>query len=153
MKTNFFIWFKNISEGWKFFGAIVGFSTIIWTVALKVDHWKDKGINQDNVIEYLKASDQTQIIYNEIKDSIDILKWTRLDFRLIHISDSIKLSLDNQQILTNAVGTLGSKITNTVPQLFKLMGGLKFELVQDEVMRQVFPKTEIKIIKIDTLKK
>jgi hypothetical protein len=148
MTDSFKIWLKAIPEGWKFFGAVVGFGTIISVTAVKIDHWKDKGLNQDNVIEYLKASDKTQIIYNEIKDSIDMIKWNKLDLRLKHISDSLRLSITSQQTLTNAVGTIGSKVTNTVPELFKLMGGLQFELIQPDAVKSVFCKASIRIIPI-----
>lgn len=142
------IWFKAIPEGWKIFGAISGFIVIVSTIAVKIDHWKDKGLNQENVIEYLKVSDKDQLIYNEIRDSMDIIKWTKLDLRLKHISDSISLTLDRQQTLINAVGTIGSKVTNTVPELFKLMGGLQFELVQPEAVKSVFGKASIRIVPI-----
>jgi hypothetical protein len=69
------------------------------------------------------------------------------------MSDSLGLIFNNQHTLTNAVGTIGSKVTNTVPELFKLMGGLQFELVQSDVMKSVFPETKIKIMKVDTIKK
>jgi type IV secretory pathway TrbD component len=46
MNNSFSIWFKLIPEGWKFFGAIVGFGTIIWVTAITVDHWQDKGSPQ-----------------------------------------------------------------------------------------------------------
>jgi hypothetical protein len=73
--------------------------------------------------------------------------------KLNGMSDSLGLIFNNQHTLTNAVGTIGSKVTNTVPELFKLMGGLQFELVQSDVMKSVFPETKIKIMKVDTIKK
>jgi hypothetical protein len=153
MTKNISAWFKIIPEGWKFFGAIVGFTTIISVAAVKIDHWKDKDISQENVIEYLKSSDKAQLLYNEVKDSIDLRKWNDLTTRLKYISDSLRISINNQQTLTNAVGTLGSKVTTTVPELFKLMGGLQFKIVEEVQTKSVFPDTKIRIIKIDTTNK
>jgi hypothetical protein len=83
-----------------------------------------------------------------MKDSADYIKWQNLDKRLKFISDSLRLAITSQQTLTNAVGTIGSKVTNTVPELFKLMGGLQFELVQPEAVKSVFGKASIRIIHI-----
>lgn len=152
MDNKFSILFNKIPEGWKFFGAVTGFGSVIWFAAITFDHWQDKGLDQANVIEYLQKSNHNQELYNKMKDSIDIIKWDKLNKRLGFISDSLRLSITNQQTLVNAVGTIGSKVTNTVPELFKLMGGLQFELIQSEVMKSVFPETKIKIIKSDTIK-
>jgi len=153
MKESLKIWFKAVPEGWKFFGAVVGFGAIIWTAAVKIDHRKDKGLNQENVIEYLKQADIDRIRHERSKDSLNALQWNKLYARLDNVSDSLGLIFINQHTLTNAVGTIGSKVTNTVPELFKLMGGLQFELVQSEIMKSVFPETKIKIMNIDTTKK
>lgn len=148
MESRLYIWFKNLSEGWKFFGAAVGFGTIIWVAAIKIDHWQDKGVDQENVISYLQKSDHNQDLYNRMKDSLDYIKWDKLNKRLSFISDSLRLAINNQQTLTNAVGTIGSKVTNTVPELFKLMGGLQFELIQPEAVKSVFEKSSIRIRQI-----
>jgi hypothetical protein len=148
MNNSLLIWFKNLAEGWKIFFGLVGAVIIIGTSAIKIDHWIDKGVDQANVIEYLKQSEKDQKTYNRIKDSIDLKKWEDLNVRLKLISDSIRLTLDDQKTLTNAVGTLGSKMTSNITELFNWMGGLKFELVQSEEMKRVFPKTEISIKKV-----
>lgn len=148
MKESFKIWFKAIPEGWKIFGAISGFIVLVSTIAIKIDHWKDKGISQANIISYLQKADHDQKLYNRMKDSLDIIWKEDLYERLGFISDSLSLTIINQQTLTNAVGTIGSKVTNTVPELFKLMGGLQFELIQPEAVKSVFGKASIRIIKI-----
>ena len=153
MKETISIWLKAIPEGWKILGAISGFVVLVSTIAIKIDHWKDKGLDQANVIEHLQKAEHDQKLYNHISDSINIVRWNDLYKRLGFVSDSLGQLFDNTQTLTNAVGTIGSKVTNTVPELFKLMGGLQFELVQSEAMKSVFPETRIKIYKKDTIKK
>ncbi len=152
MKESFKIWFKAIPDGWKFFGAITGFAGFIWVSAITFDHWKDKGVDQQNVITYLQKQSVENKNNDHIKDSLDNIKWNKLYFRLDHVSDSLGQLFDNTQTLTNAVGTIGSKVTKTVPDLFKLMGGLQFELIEQVPLKSIQPGTSVKIIKIDTSK-
>jgi uncharacterized protein (DUF2164 family) len=147
----FFTWCKNLAEGWKIFFGLVGMVIIISTVSVRLDHWKNKGINQANVIEYLKQADINNKKVTHIKDSIETTKWIELYKRLGYVSDSLGLLFTNTQTLTDAVGTIGSKMTNTVPDLFKLMGGLQFKIVE-EVSKSVYPGSVIKYLKIDTTK-
>jgi hypothetical protein len=152
MKQSFKIWFKLIPDGWKFFGAITGFAGFVWIAAITFDHWKDKGINQQNVIEYLKQENATNKKLNRIRDSIETKRHEKLNTHLDHISDSLGHLFKNTQTLTNAVGTIGSKVTRTVPDLFKLMGGLQFEMVEEFPSKSIYPDRSVKIIKIDTSK-
>jgi hypothetical protein len=79
MNESFKIWLKAIPEGWKFFGAVVGFGSIIWFTAIKIDHWKDKGINQDNIIEHLKQALMTTALLppaNEITAGTKVFNTT-----------------------------------------------------------------------------
>jgi hypothetical protein len=150
-KSNILTWFKGLAEGWKIGSVLVGAVIVIATVAVKVDHWKDKGVKQENVVGYLEQENIKNKKLKHINDSIEIRRWADLYIRLGHFSDSLRLSITNQQILTNAVGTIGSKVTNTVPALFKLMGGLQFEIVDAGFNKST--ETKIRIIhKGDTIK-
>jgi hypothetical protein len=153
MDNNFKIWLKAIPEGWKFFGAIVGFGTIISVTAVKIDHWKDKGLNQDNVIEYLQKAEQHQKLYNRMNDSLDIIWKADLMKRLDGISDTNKLVIGKQEKIITAVDAIAGKVAGSIEEYKRFVGGLQFELVQSEVMKSVFPETKIKIIKSDSTKK
>jgi hypothetical protein len=141
MNNSLVIWFKNLAEGWKIASALIAMVTVISIVAVKIDHWKDKGLDQINVIEHLSQFEKEQKVYNRIKDSIELKRYN-------DINQNISILITNQKTLTNAVGTIGSRITNTVPELFKLMGGLQFELVQPEAVKSVFGKASIRIVPI-----
>jgi uncharacterized protein (DUF2164 family) len=149
-KFNILTWFKGLAEGWKIGSVLVGAVIVIAHVAVKIDHWKDKGVKQENIIEHLKQSEQNQKLYNHVRDSIKTAKWIELYKRLDFVSDSLGQLFTNIQTLTDAVGTIGSKMTNTVPELYKLMGGLQFKIVEEVQTKSVYPGTIIKYMKIDT---
>jgi hypothetical protein len=128
-KFNILTWFKTLSEGWKIASVLFGAVIVIATAAVKIDHFKDRRLNQENVIEYLKKGDQIKKKQDRIRDSIDLVKWKGLNLRLYNISDSLGLVISNHQKLVNSVATMGLKVTSTVPELFKLMNGLQFELI------------------------
>jgi len=153
MNERFKIWLKAIPEGWKFFGAVVGFGTIIWTAAVKIDHWKDKGLNQANVIEHLQKAELDQKKYNRMKDSLEVVWKAELMKRLDGISDTNKLVIGKQEKIITTVDAIAGKVAGSIEEYKRFVGGLQFELVQSEVMKSVFPETKIKIMKVDSTKK
>jgi uncharacterized protein (DUF2164 family) len=153
MPNTFTIWFKGLAEGWKIAAGLIGMVTFISVAAVKIDHWNNKGITQANVIEYLKQEDIKNKKLDQEKELSEIAKWSELYKRLDFVSDSLGKLFTKTQTLTNAVGTIGSKMTNTVPDLFKLMGGLEFKIIEEIPNKSVYPELKIKIMKIDTTKR
>jgi hypothetical protein len=152
-KFNILTWFKNLADAWKIGATIVGAVITIGYTAIKIDHWVTKGVKQENVVEYLKQEDIKNKKLKHINDSIEIKHWADLYIKLGFYSDSLRLLFTNTQTLTNAVGTIGSKMTSTVPDLFKLMGGLQFKIVEEVQEKSVYPGAIIKYMKIDTTKR
>jgi hypothetical protein len=153
MNNSLVIWFKNLAEGWKIFFGLIGAVTIIGTVAIKIDHWKDKGLNQTNVIEHLQKAEHDQKLYNRMNDSLEIIWKSDLIKRLHDISDTNKLVIGKQEKIITSVDAIAGKVAGSIEEYKRFVGGLQFELVQSEVMKSVFPETKIKIIKSDSIKK
>jgi hypothetical protein len=123
MKESFKIWFKAIPEGWKLFGAIVGFAAIVWGGAIKFDHWRNKGIADHALITYLsKADTLRKKELKEFKEAIVI----RLDF----ISDSLSLAITGNKSITNSFATYVKTKSSTVDEFLNAVNGLEFTLVQ-----------------------
>ena len=148
MNERFKIWLKAIPEGWKFFGAVVGFGTIIWTAAVKIDHWKDKGLNQANVIEHLQKAELDQKKYNRMKDSLEVVWKAELMKRLDGISDTNKLVIGKQEKIITTVDAIAGKVAGSIEEYKRFVGGLQFELVQPEAVKSVFGKASVRIVKI-----
>ena len=148
MKEGLKIWFKAVPEGWKFFGAVVGFGTIIWTAAVKIDHWKDKGLNQANVIEHLQKAELGQKKYNRMKDSLEVVWKAEFMKRLDGISDTNKLIYAKQTKTIGSVDAIAGKVAGSIEEYKKIMNGLQFELVQPEAVKSVFGKASVRIVKI-----
>lgn len=153
MKESLKIWFKAIPEGWKIFGAVSGFVVLVSTIAIKIDHWKDKGLDQANVIEHLQKAEHDQKLYNKMKDSLEIVWKVDLIKRLDGISDTNKLVIGKQEKIITSVDAIAAKVAGSIEEYKKFVNGLQFELVQSEVMKSVFPETKIRIIKKDSIRK
>jgi hypothetical protein len=148
LNNSLLIRFKNLSEGWKFFGAVVGFGSIISLTAIKVDHWKDKGITQENIIEYLQKAEHDQKLYNRMNDSLDILWKSSLLKRLNGISDTNYLIIEKQEKVIKSVDAIASKVAGSIEEYKSVMNGLQFELIQPEAVKSVFGKASIRIMPI-----
>ena len=153
MNNSLIIWFKNLAEGWKIFFGLVGMISVISAVAIKIDHWKDKGLNQGNVIEHLQKAELDQKMYNRMKDSLGVVWKAELMKRLDGISDTNKLVIGKQEKIITTVDAIAGKVAGSIEEYKRFVGGLQFELVQSEVMKSVFPETKIKIMKVDSTKK
>jgi hypothetical protein len=151
MNNNLVIWFKGLAEGWKIASTLIGMITIISVIAVKIDHWKDKRIDQANVIEYLKQAEHDQKQYNRMKDSIEIIWKIDLTKKFNFISDSIGFIYRKQSSVINSVDVLASKVSKSIDEYKNIMGDLrnmKFELVQPEPVKSVFGKASVRIISI-----
>ena len=125
MTEGFKIWIKAIPGGWRFFGAVVGFASIISVGTIKVYKWQNKDKAQSDVITYLQKEDT-------IRKKEDKIKWQMLYNRLDNMSDSLNTNYKNTNQLTGNYVAFVKKNSATVDDFVSAVNGLEVVVVKSE---------------------
>jgi len=115
--------------------AIVGFATVVWRVA----------------VSFQKTEDRTGIIEKKI-DRIERTQITKSDVAGI-VDSLLKPVIENQDAWGKSyIYHLRRDSSLKLDDFIRILEGVKFELVQPEPVKSVFGKTQIRIMKLDTVK-
>jgi len=115
--------------------AIVGFATVVWRVA----------------VSFQKTEDRTGIIEKKI-DRIERMQITKSDVAGI-VDSLLKPVIENQDAWGKSyIYHLRRDSSLKLDDFIRILEGVKFELVQPEPVKSVFGKTQIRIMKLDTVK-